>query len=162
MNKRKSHEISLKQKRFALCSSFFCLVVYCYPFFLWTLTKGRSHDAGILHRSRLLQQLKEHCNTPDGQPLCIYGDPAYPIRPHLQAPYKHNNLSVSEKDSNKAMSSVRVSVEWVFGEIYNTLLLLITNESQDCSVRSWNNVYNLCTSSQCNDLSLWFIYTFIL
>ena len=100
-----------------------CLLL---PFFLWTIAKGRSHDAGILHRSRLLQQLKEHCNTPDGQPLCTYGDPAYPIRPHLQAPYKHNNLSVSEKDFNKAMSSVRVSVEWIFGEIYNTLLLLIT------------------------------------
>ena len=82
-----------------------------------SFTEGRSHDAGILQRSELLQQLEAHSNTPAGRPLCIYGDPAYPQRQHLQAPYKHNNLSEEEKAFNTAMSKVRVSVEWVFGEI---------------------------------------------
>ena len=39
------------------------------------------------------------------------------MRPHIQAPYKHNTLVDAEEDFNKAMSSSRVSVEWVFGEI---------------------------------------------
>ena len=36
---------------------------------------------------------------------------------HLQTPYKGNNLTNDQKAFNTAMSKVRVSVEWVFGEI---------------------------------------------
>lgn len=76
---------------------------------LYGPVEGRSHDAGIPRQSGLLEQLEIHSNTPDDQPLCIYGDPAYPQREHLQAPYKHSNLSEGEKAFNSAMSNVRVS-----------------------------------------------------
>ena len=75
---------------------------------------GRSHDVGILRRAELLHKLKQYCNKADGSPLGIFGDPAYPVRTHIQASYKHNNLSDAEKDFNKTMSSARVSVKWVF------------------------------------------------
>ena len=55
----------------------------------------------------------------NGRPMCIYGDPAYPHRPQLQGPFKGNNLTPLQKQYNKAMSEVRASVEWVFGDIVN-------------------------------------------
>ena len=49
----------------------------------------------------------------------IYGDPAYPLRAHLQTPFRGANLTPLQISWNKEMSSVRVSVEWVFGDIIN-------------------------------------------
>jgi hypothetical protein len=60
-----------------------------------------------------MQDLRQYAFAPDGTPLCLYGDPAYPLRVHLQQPFRNN----AALDHNKAMSSVRVSVEWLFGEI---------------------------------------------
>lgn len=48
--------------------------------------------------------------------MCVYGDPAYPLRAHLQGPYKGAVLTL-QQEFNKSMSSARVSVEWVFNDI---------------------------------------------
>ena len=85
--------------------------------------EGKCHDAGILRRSGLLQQLEEHSTTSDVQQLCIYGDPAYPQRQHLQCLCKHNNMTEDEEAFRKAISEARVSVEWVFGG--NCLIICI-------------------------------------
>ena len=53
------------------------------------------------------------------KPLCLYGDPAYPLGIHLQAPYRQNPLTPQMALFNKAMSEVRVAVEWLFGDIAN-------------------------------------------
>ena len=74
-------------------------------------TEGRRHDSGMLAESRLLDQLQLHAYTSNGEPLCIYGDPAYPLRVHLQAPYHGNRLTNLKKRYNTAMSNVRVSVD---------------------------------------------------
>jgi len=50
-------------------------------------------------------------------PLCVYADPAYPMRIHLQAPFGNMVLTPQIVNFNKAMSSARVSVEWLFGDI---------------------------------------------
>ena len=57
-----------------------------------------------------------HAYTPNGEPLCIYGDPTYPLRVHLQAPYQGNGLTNLQKGYNTAMNNVRVLVEWLFKE----------------------------------------------
>ena len=54
-----------------------------------------------------------------GQPMCIYGDPAYPLRAHLQAPFRNRVLTPQMQAYNSAMSEVRSSVEWLFGDIIN-------------------------------------------
>ena len=59
----------------------------------------------------ILDELERNCNTEDGNPLCIYGDSAYPGRMHLQTPYKGNNLTNDQKAFNTAMSKARVYVE---------------------------------------------------
>ncbi len=55
--------------------------------------EGRRHDSGMLRESGLLQQLMEHSVSPNGETMCIYGDPAYPLRPQLQAPFRNGNFT---------------------------------------------------------------------
>jgi len=44
------------------------------------VTEGRAHDAGMLGDS---DDLETHAYWPAGQVMCLYGDPAYPVRAHL-------------------------------------------------------------------------------
>lgn len=59
--------------------------------------------------SGLYRDLETYSWAPDGTSLCIYGDPAYPLRQHLQ--------TGDQQAFNTAMSYVRSTVEWTFGEI---------------------------------------------
>ena len=52
----------------------------------------------------------------NGSLLCIYCNPAYPLRAHVQRPFE-GNLPQKQKDFNNSMKIVRVSVEWVFKQI---------------------------------------------
>ena len=81
--------------------------------------EGRRHDSTILHDSNLLTELRRVAWANNGQPLCLYGDPAYPLNVHLQTPYRGAQLTNDMVRYNKAMSEVRVSVEWMFGNITN-------------------------------------------
>ncbi|CAB4023682.1 Hypothetical predicted protein [Paramuricea clavata] len=45
------------------------------------------------------------------QTLCIYGDPAYPLTTHLQAPFRQVPITAETGAFNKSMSNVRVAVE---------------------------------------------------
>ena len=51
--------------------------------------------------------------------MCIYGDPAYPLRVHLQAPFRDGQITPEMEEFNRSMSSVQVAVEWIFGDIMN-------------------------------------------
>ena len=86
--------------------------------------EGKRHDAGMLADSRLLCNLERFAFNPAGQPLSIYGDPAYPLRIHLQGPFKFGVLTLQMEQYNKAMSAVRSSVEWLFGDVVNSFKFL--------------------------------------
>ena len=47
--------------------------------------EGRRHDCALLRSSGILEGLQAHSRDQDGNNLCIYGDPAYPIRPNLRS-----------------------------------------------------------------------------
>ena len=116
--------------------------------------EGKKHDSGMLARSGVLNQLQRFSVDTNGNPLCIYGDPAYPLRLHLQGPFRGAGLTLFSVDTNgnplciygdpayplrlhlqgpfrgagltpiqsawnESMSEVRVSVEWIFGDIIN-------------------------------------------
>ena len=81
------------------------------------VAERRKHDAGMLADSDLLHDLNQYAFNLAGQPLCIYGDPAYPIRVHLQYPFRNGTLTPQMEAYNTAMSTVRSSVEWLFGDI---------------------------------------------
>ena len=84
--------------------------------------EGRTHDSGMLKDSNLLDVLERQAVNARGDILCVYGDPAYPLRPQLMAPFRIGEVPVFTQDMqafNEAMSSVRVSVEWLFADISN-------------------------------------------
>ena len=78
--------------------------------------EGRRHDSFMLARSGVMPLLEQHSFDSQGNSLCIYGDAGYPLRRYLQTPFL-GNLTQQQKDFNEAMSKVRVSVEWLFGDI---------------------------------------------
>ena len=84
----------------------------------------RKHDAGMLKDCHLLDDLKAHAFSATGEAMCLYGDPAYPHRIHLQGPFKEQQLTPAKEDFNSAMSSVRSSVEWVFGDVIGSFKCL--------------------------------------
>lgn len=82
-----------------------------------SLTEGKKHDASTLADSQLLTYLDRYAVSPTGQAMCLYGDPAYPMRVNLMAPFRNGVMTPQMEEFNKCMSGVRVSVEWLFGEI---------------------------------------------
>ena len=80
--------------------------------------EGRRHDSTMLHESRMLREL-QRVAWANGEPLCLYGDPAYPLGIHLQAPFRDALLTPQMQRFNEAMSEVRVSVEWMFETVTN-------------------------------------------
>ena len=80
----------------------------------------------MLADSRLLDDLEQFAFNAAGQPLCVYGDPAYPLRIHLQQPFKYGVLTPQMEEYNHRMSAVRTSVEWLFGDVVNLKVNLMT------------------------------------
>jgi len=50
--------------------------------------------------------------------LCIYGDPSYPLRPQLIAPFRGAAFTREETEWNKSMSSVRRMDFWRYYELF--------------------------------------------
>ena len=104
----------------------------------------RKHDSGMLAESGLLTLLNTYSHDPAGNQLCIYGDPAYPLRIHLQAPFRGPGLTHIQKQYNKAMSRVRVSVEWVFGDIVNYFGFVDFKKNLKIGLSSIGKMYLVC------------------
>ena len=56
----------------------------------------KRHDAAMLRDSHLLDDLQQFTFSPGPvmHPMCLYGDPAYPLRRHLQALFQNIHLTV--------------------------------------------------------------------
>ena len=106
--------------------------------------EGRRHDSGMLASSGLLTDLEAHSHSPTGQPLCIYGDSAYPLRVHLQGPFKGAALTPLQEVYNKSMSEVRVAVEWVFGDILNYFAFLDFKKDLKVGLSAVGKMYIVC------------------
>ena len=85
------------------------------------ILEGRRHDSAMLADSGLLDDLEQHAFSITRELMALYGDPAYPLRVHLQVPYRGAGIKPQMELHNKAMSSVRMSIEWLFGDIVNYL-----------------------------------------
>jgi nuclease HARBI1 len=78
--------------------------------------EGSRHDSMMLTESRLLRHLEEL--MPEGTELfSIYGDPAYPISPHLLSGFKNVPPGSVQQQWNTQMSKGRQMVEWEFKEV---------------------------------------------
>ena len=77
---------------------------------LYGPVEAKRHNSGMLAQSSLLPQLQQFPHTLNGEPVCLYDDTAYPLRTHLQAPFR-GNRTPQQEGFNTAMSSVQVAVE---------------------------------------------------
>ena len=68
----------------------------------------------MLHESGLLNDLQDFAMARHFVSMIT---PAYPMQIHFQAPYKEGNLTRDQKSYYKAMKGVRITVEWLSGEI---------------------------------------------
>ena len=74
--------------------------------------------------------------------LCVYMEnPAYPLRVHLQGPFQGAALTPQMEMFNDSMSSVRVSVEWLFGDILNYFKFLDFKKNLKISLSSVGKTY---------------------
>ena len=79
-----------------------------------------------------------------GNILCIYGDPAYPLCPHLQAPFRGNNLTNDQIGWNKSMGAVCVSAEWIFRDIINYSKFRDLKEKLKIGLSAVGKMYLVC------------------
>lgn len=77
---------------------------------------GRRHDAYVLSLSELNPRLQQVMQGWP-RPLKVYGDAAYPILSHVDRGFRGANLSQAQRAYNRALSRVRISVEWQFGKV---------------------------------------------
>ena len=98
----------------------------------------------MLAESGLLRHLERYAFSTVGQPMCIYGDPAYPLRVHLQGPFQGAALTPQMEMFNDSMSSVRVSVEWLFGDILNYFKFLDFKKNLKIGLSSVGKTYVVC------------------
>lgn len=106
--------------------------------------EGRRHDSGMLAMSGLLPVLERHYTSPTGQPLCLYGDPAYPLRVHLQGPFKGAALTAEQQLFNTSMSNVRTAVEWVFGDVLEYFSFLDFRRNLKVGLSAVGKMYIIC------------------
>lgn len=84
---------------------------------LYGPVEGRRNDAHLWSESGIQQYLEQYSFTPTGEPLQVYGDPAYGVNRHLLSPYQGATLTAEQQEFNRKMSGVRIVVEWVFKDI---------------------------------------------
>ena len=87
---------------------------------------------------------KRFAFSPTGQPFCIYGDLAYPLRIHLQAPFRNGILTPPMQEFNSSMSQVRGSVEWLFGDIINYFCFLDFTKKVKIGLSQIGKKYIVC------------------
>ena len=102
--------------------------------------EGRRHDAFMLSTSGLTLKLRS-INRPNGEPYVLYGDPAYGLVRNIVSPFRGHGLSLRENEFNRAMSSVRVSVEWTFGKLVQYFAYLDFKKNQEILLQPIGKYY---------------------
>ena len=93
--------------------------------------------------SGMMPVLKKFSIGPNGERLCVYGDPAYPLRWGLQGPFRGAGKTPDQNEFNKSMSKVRISVEWLFGNIIENLKFSDYREPQMIGLSSIGKMYRV-------------------
>ena len=79
----------------------------------------------------------------NGERSCIYGDPAYPLRWYLQGPFRGAQITPDQNEFNKSMSKVRISVEWLFGNIIENFKFSAYRKSQKIGLSSIGKIVSV-------------------
>ena len=76
--------------------------------------------------------------------MCIYGDLDYPLRVHLQTPFREAQLRSLMQEYNRSMSQVRIAVEWLFGDIANSFKFTGYKKNLKIGLSSVGKMYVVC------------------
>ena len=93
--------------------------------------------------SNFLPLLQQHARGPNRNILCSYGDLDY-LREQPQSPSIGAQITEQQNLWNKAMSKVRISVEWVFGDIVSYFKFLDFHKNLKVQVRAVGKLYTVC------------------
>ena len=129
-----------------ICNKFGITLYNCLLFFsnymlIMFDIEGRRHDARIFLESGLQYNLQRYSFDVVGNPLCIYGDPAYPVTPFVQGPFKGARLTEIQSEFNTLMSSVRIAVEYPFGGIANYFAFIDFKKKQKLYLQAVGKIY---------------------
>ena len=113
------------------------------------IAEGRKHDVSVLADSGLLNDLQRFAFSSTGQPMCLYGDPAYPLRIHLQVPFRNTVRTPALQAFNFSMCAARESVEWLLGDIVNYFKFLDFHKNLKIGLSSVGKRTFQCSTSQC-------------
>jgi hypothetical protein len=78
---------------------------------------GSRHDQHMVTASNVLQWITSHGRCATGEPYVCYADAGYALAPGLMRPFADDAINIEHKAFNQVMSSVRICVEWEFGDI---------------------------------------------
>ena len=73
--------------------------------------------------------------------MCIYGDPAYPLRVHLQGLFRDAYLTPQKQLYKQSMNSVRTSVEWLFADVQNYFKFIEFKKNLKVGLGSFGKMY---------------------
>ena len=108
------------------------LSLYILHFF--SLKRAESMTAGCFADSGVYNELARNSFDPAG-------NPAYPLRVHLQAPFRNAVLTQQMEDFNNSMSAVRSSVEWLFSDVINDFKFLDFKKNLKIGLSSVGKMY---------------------
>ena len=105
---------------------------------------GRNHDMRLYRESKIADTIDHDERF---QHHRIYGDPAYGTNSICCSPYGGavGNLSEAQKAVNRSMSSVRVSVEWFFGQVVNYWKLIANKWNLRIGLQPVGQLYRVAT-----------------
>ena len=116
LNRKGKYSINVQ----GLCDYKYCFtdVVVKWP--------GAVHDARIFANSSLSKKMRENIipscpkiivEGEDAVPICILGDPAYPLLPYLMKEFPAGGSNISEQFFGYRLSSARMTIECAFGRL---------------------------------------------
>ena len=101
-------------------------------------------DDNLCKIARPKNNQREVYRANDGTPLCLYGDPAYPLGIHLQAPFRNVHITPQMARFNESMSEVRVAVEWMFGCVSNYYKFIDFQKQLQIGLSPVGKLYLVC------------------
>ena len=102
----------------------------------------------MLVESHLYNSLERNAFSTTGEAMCIYGDPAYPLRIHLQAPFRSRVLTPQMLAYNSSRVLFFSAVEWLFWEVISYFQCLDFKKNLKIGLSQVCKMYIVCSIMQ--------------